>query len=173
MGWTEKIGRLRERELPTVEVRVVTDRGLEKQVTEAREALEAAREVAWSGYDTEEQVEACPAVVEARDTVARAEAELKASALVFRFKTLPADVMETLRFEAFAGTDDQEERFVNLTKRIMVAAYIPEGDGDEMTLETVDQLAKVLTDGEWKSLQSAVLSNSQNNNLTWEIVGKD
>ena len=173
MGWTEKIGRLRERELPTVEVQVITDKEQVKRVTEAREALEAARGAAWSDYDTEEQVEACPAVVEARDRVEQAEAVLKASALVFRFKTLPADVMETLRSEVFAGTDDQEERFVNLTKRIMVASYIPDGDEDEMTLETVDELAHVLTDGEWKSLQSAVLSNSQNNNLTWEIVGKD
>lgn len=172
MGWNEKINRLRDRELPTVEVTIATDSKAKAELEAAQAALEEKKAAAWLTCETPEQVNTNSEVMAAAETVATAEANLKASALILRFKTLPADVMETLRAEAFKGTEDPDQRFINLTKRIMVAAYIPE-DGEEITLMDVENLAHVLTDGEWKNLQSAVLVNSQNNELTWETVGKD
>ena len=54
----------------------------------------------------------------------------------------------------------------------MAASYIPE-DGDDLTVEDVENLRGVLTDGEWRQLKLAVLSNTQNSALTWELEKKE
>lgn len=172
MSWSEKIGRLRGRELPTVEVTIALDKGAEKRLHEAEAALKAATDRAWGEHDTQEQVDNTPEVVAARETLAKAENDLKAASLVMRFKTLPADVMETLRGEVFTQTEDEDERVERLASRVMAASYIPE-DGDDLTVEDVENLRGVLTDGEWRQLKLAVLSNTQNSALTWELEKKE
>lgn len=153
MSWKQKIGKLKQRDLGVIEVKLLTDPGLQDQLDKLGTEL---------GLEPDNQ--------ELHKEVEDAEKAVKDATLIFRFRTLAADAIERLRTASLK--DDGSVDLDQLMVLIMVEAYLPETGEDGITEADIADLKSVLTDQEWKQLYGAVITSSASSDLSWEKLGK-